>query len=41
MSFHTKALYTDMTQNYLTPVEPMPHTRVKVRFRTGRNNVDR
>lgn len=23
MSFHKKALYTDMTQNYLTPVEPM------------------
>lgn len=29
MSFHKKALYTDMTQNYLTPVEPMSHTRVK------------
>ena len=41
MSFHKKALYTDMTQNYLTPVEPTPHTRVKVRFRTGRNNVER
>ena len=41
MSFHKKALYTDMTQNYLTPVEPMSHTRVKVRFRTGRGNVDR
>ena len=41
MSFHKKALYTDMTQNYLTPVEPMPHSRVKVRFRTGRGNVDR
>lgn len=41
MSFHTKALYTDMTSNYLTPSEPLPHTKVKVRFRTGHNNTDR
>lgn len=41
MSFHKKALFTDMTANYLSPTEPMPNTRVRVRFRTGRNNADK
>ncbi|MCR4691839.1 MAG: glycoside hydrolase family 13 protein [Lachnospiraceae bacterium] len=38
--FNKKALFTDMTENYLDPSEPEPFSRVKIRFRTGRNNVD-
>lgn len=41
MVFHKSALFTDMTENYLEPCEPKTHEKVKVRFRTGRNNVDR
>lgn len=41
MKFHRSALFTDTTSNYIEPCEPMPDSRVKVRFRTGRNNVDR
>lgn len=41
MVFHKSALFTDMTGNYVEPCEPKPHERVRVRFRTGRNNVDR
>lgn len=41
MVFHKSALFTDMTENYLEPCEPKPHEKVKIRFRTGRNNVDK
>lgn len=35
-----KALFSDTTSDYLTPVEPGIGETVTVRFRTGRNNVD-
>lgn len=38
--FNTRALFSDETENYVTPMEPRPGDRVKIRFRTGRDNVD-
>lgn len=35
-----KALFSDMTEDYVSPVEPNPHSEVKIRFRTAINNVD-
>ncbi len=39
--FSRRALYSDTTENYVTPAEPAPYTRVKIRFRSKRNNIDR
>lgn len=38
--FSKDALFSDSTENYRTPMEPMPGDRVTIRFRTLRNNVD-
>ncbi len=38
--FNRRALFTDTTEEYLTPAEPEPYERVKIRFRTAKNNVD-
>lgn len=35
-----KALFTDMTEDYVSPVEPNPYSEVTIRFRTAANNVD-
>ncbi len=35
------ALFTDMTQDYVTPPEPSSYAEVTIRFRTAKNNVDR
>lgn len=39
--FKPSALFSDETANYVTPMEPQPGDRVKISFRTGKNNVDR
>ncbi len=39
--FNRRALFTDTTEEYISPVEPEPFDTLKVRFRTGRNNIDR
>ena len=39
--FNTRALFTDTTEYYLSPAEPAGYDVITVRFRTGRNNVDR
>lgn len=39
--FSKRALYSDTTENFVTPAEPAPYTRVKIRFRSKRNNIDR
>ncbi len=39
--FNRRALYTDTTCNYVEPAEPEAYSKVRIRFRTGRNNVDR
>ncbi|MCR5716981.1 MAG: glycoside hydrolase family 13 protein [Lachnospiraceae bacterium] len=38
--FNRQALYTDTTESYVVPADPEPYSRVKIRFRTARNNVD-
>ncbi len=38
--FNRRALFTDTSENYLTPAEPEVGDRLKIRFRTAKNNVD-
>lgn len=38
--FNKKALFSDMTADYVSPPEPEAFSSVKIRFRTGKNNVD-
>ncbi len=38
--FNTRALFSDTTAEYVNPVEPDAFSKVKVRFRTAKNNVD-
>lgn len=35
-----KALFSDMTESYVSPCEPEPDQQVSIRFRTKKNNVD-
>ena len=39
--FNRRALYTDTTEEYITPAEPDPFDKVTIRFRTAKHNVDR
>lgn len=39
--FIKKALFTDLTENYVLPAQPNPYGIVSIRFRTAKNNVDR
>ena len=39
--FNKKALFSDTTENYVSPAEPGIYEEVTIRFRTARNNVDR
>lgn len=36
-----RALFSDMTQDYLSPAQPNSYSIVKVRFRAAKNNIDR
>lgn len=38
--FNKDALFSDSTENYRIPMEPVPGDRVTIRFRTLKNNVD-
>ncbi len=38
--FNIPALFSDETENYVTPMEPDPGEEVKIFFRTAHNNVD-
>ncbi len=38
--FNRKGLFTDTTENYVTPAQPAPYDTVTIRFRTAVNNVD-
>lgn len=40
-AFNRQALFTDTTEEYVTPAEPNPFDKVTIRFRTARSNVDR
>lgn len=39
--FSKRALYSDTTENFVTPAEPAPYSRVKISFRSKRSNIDR
>lgn len=39
--FNKKALFSDMTEDFLSPSQPDAYARVLIRFRTAKNNVDR
>ena len=39
--FNKRALFTDTTEDYVSPAEPAPYDKVTIRFRTARHNVDR
>lgn len=39
--FNRRALFTDTTEQYVTPAEPAAYDLVTIRFRTAKNNVDK
>lgn len=39
--FNRKALFSDTTEDYLSPSEPNPYSQITIRFRAEINNVDR
>ena len=39
--FNRKALFSDMTEDYVCPPEPSAYGEVVIHFRSARNNVDR
>lgn len=39
--FNRKALFSDTTEDYLSPVEPNPYSQITIKFRTALNNIDR
>ena len=38
-TMHTRAFFSDVTEDYVSPLEPEPYSIVKIRFRAGRNNA--
>lgn len=38
--FHRRALFSDTTGEYVIPAEPKLYDKIKIRFRTGRDNAD-
>ncbi|MCH5274967.1 MAG: glycoside hydrolase family 13 protein [Lachnospiraceae bacterium] len=36
-----RALFSDTTEDYVTPAEPNPYEEITIRFRTAINNIDR
>ena len=38
--FDRKALFSDTTEDYLSPSEPNPYSHITIRFRAALNNVD-
>lgn len=39
--FNRKTLFSDTTENFVTPAEPNPYAQVTIRFRAGIHTVDR
>lgn len=37
---NTRALFTDITKDYISPLEPQPYCLLTIKFRTARDNVD-
>ncbi len=38
-TLHTKGLFSDVTEDYVSPLEPEPYSQVKIRFRAEKRNV--
>ncbi|MBD5444636.1 MAG: glycoside hydrolase family 13 protein [Lachnospiraceae bacterium] len=38
--FNKKALFSDTTENYISPAEPNAYSEVTIRFRAAKNNID-
>ena len=38
--FNPRALFSDETENFVSPMEPKPGDCIRIRFRTARDNVD-
>ena len=38
--FHRRALFSDTTGEYVIPAEPKPYEKIKIRFRTAKDNID-
>ncbi len=38
-TMQTRALFSDMTEDYVSPLEPEPYSIVKIRFRTAKQNA--
>ena len=39
--FNKKALFSDTTENYISPAEPNAYSDVTIRFRSAKNNIDK
>ncbi|MCM1125378.1 MAG: glycoside hydrolase family 13 protein [Lachnospiraceae bacterium] len=39
--FNRKALFSDTTEDYVSPSEPNPYSKIVIRFRAELNNIDR
>lgn len=39
--FNRKALFSDTTEDYISPCEPNPYSKITIRFRAEKNNIDR
>ncbi|MDE6750452.1 MAG: glycoside hydrolase family 13 protein [Lachnospiraceae bacterium] len=39
--FNRKALFSDTTENFISPAEPSAYDELTIRFRCARNNIDR
>lgn len=39
--FNKKALFSDMTEDYVSPSEPSAYDEITIKFRTEKNNVDK
>ena len=40
-TFNKKAVFSDTTENYLSPAEPNPYSYVEIKIRVAANNVDK
>jgi len=39
--FNKRALFSDMSEDYVSPSEPSAYEEITIRFRAGKNNIDR
>ena len=39
--FNRRALFSDTSENFVSPAEPSPYGQITIRFRAAKNNIDR